>query len=80
VRWDDENAHFAMAEEIQQSRPHWMVVWGVCSRLYWAFPLFDMTSPLLIYSQDPKDLIARMDRAEDRLRVRRDGKDGDGRR
>jgi hypothetical protein len=68
VRWNDENAYLAKAEDIQQSRPQWMVWWGVCSRVYWGIPLFDMTTRLHIYSPDPDDLIERMDRAEERFR------------
>ena len=47
-----------------------MVVYGVCSELYWAFPLFDMTAQVVAYSADPEDLIVRMDLTERRFRLR----------
>jgi hypothetical protein len=42
--------------EIQQSRPQWFVWWGVCSRRYWAMPIFDTTNNLLsIRSAEPSN-------------------------
>jgi hypothetical protein len=71
VRWREENAHLARAEEVQRSRPHWLVWWGVCSRRYWAIANFDTTNPMLcVYSADPGHLIAAMDDAERRFRIR----------
>lgn len=67
--WRDEGACFAKAEEIQRSRPHWIVLWGVDSRVFWAFPMFNMTTLVFAYSRDPADLIARMDRIEEKFRI-----------
>jgi len=46
-----------------------MVLWGTYSRLYWAFPLFDMTRRLLVHAAYPDALIARMDEVEQRFRI-----------
>jgi len=29
-----------VAAEIEQSHPHWAVIWGCYSRRFWAFPYF----------------------------------------
>jgi hypothetical protein len=70
VRRNEEYARLAKAEDIQRSRPQWMVVYGVCSEMYWAFSLFDMTARVVAYSADPEDLIARMDQTERKFRLR----------
>jgi hypothetical protein len=46
-----------------------MVIYGTYSRLYWAFPLFDMRVTMFPYSADPADLIARMDQVEQNYRI-----------
>ena len=65
----DDNQFFATAEEIQRRRPQWMIQWGIATRRYWAFPMFDTTVLVCLYSEDPVDLIMQMDEAERSYRV-----------
>jgi hypothetical protein len=58
------------AERINRSRPQWLVLWGCYSRLYWAFPLFEMQPHMIVHAAYPDALTARMDEAEQRFRVR----------
>jgi hypothetical protein len=65
----DDNACREVAERISQDRPQWLVMWGSYSRLYWAFPLFEMRPRILICAGYPDALVARMDEAERRFRI-----------
>jgi hypothetical protein len=58
-----------IAEQIHQTRPQWLVLWGSYSRRFWAYPLFNMRPRLLVYASYPDALIARMDEAEHRYRI-----------
>ncbi|HEY3733590.1 MAG TPA: hypothetical protein VGL63_06715 [Streptosporangiaceae bacterium] len=69
MRHGNDNQHLATAEDIQLRRPHWMVLWGVLTRLYWAFPQFDTTTRICLCSPDPADLIHQMDAAERQYRT-----------
>jgi hypothetical protein len=66
---DDDDACRATVERINQSRPQWLVLWGLYSRLYWAFPLFAARHRFLVHAAYPDALIARMDEAERRFRI-----------
>jgi hypothetical protein len=66
----DDNACRAIAEKINQIRPQWLVIWGCYSRLFWAYPLFDMDRRMLVHASYPDALIPRMDEAEHRFRAR----------
>lgn len=66
---NDNNAYRAIAEQINQARPHWLVLWGTYSRRFWAFPLFEMQPRMLIHASYPDALVARMDEAERRYRL-----------
>ena len=59
----------AMARRINQLRPQWLVVWGVCSLRFWAFPLFEMRPRGAVYDMCPDALLARLDEVESRCRV-----------
>jgi hypothetical protein len=67
-----DNACYAIAERIGQSRPQWLVMWGCYSRLYWAYPLFEMRPRMIVHAAYPDALVARMDETEQRFRVRID--------
>jgi hypothetical protein len=69
VSLKEEGKHFATAEEVMRSRPQWLVLWGVYSRLYWGFALFDMTDRVFVYATHPGALIVRMDEVERRFRI-----------
>jgi hypothetical protein len=66
----DDNTCRAIAEQIHHVRPQWLVIWGSFSRRFWAFPLFEMHPRLLVCAWYPDALIARMDDAERRYRIR----------
>jgi hypothetical protein len=73
----DDDACRATAERINRTRPQWLVVWGSYSRLYWAYPLFEMRPRMLVHAGYPDALVARMDEAEQKYRVRRDQQGGE---
>lgn len=52
------------AARIERENPRWLVMWGVYSRLYWAFPRFDAPPGMIIAAPDPGELLARMRRIE----------------
>lgn len=67
---DDDDVCWAVAERINQARPQWLVLWGCYTRRYWAYPLFAIRHRVLVYAGYPDALVARMDEAERRFRVR----------
>jgi hypothetical protein len=68
----DDNACRAIAEQIHRSRPQWLVIWGLYSRRFWAYPLFEMHPRRLVNAEYPDALITRMDEAERRYRITSD--------
>ncbi|MGH3157789.1 MAG: hypothetical protein ACRDNF_14600 [Streptosporangiaceae bacterium] len=69
-RNDDEDACRAFAEQINQARPQWLVLWGCYTRRFWAYPLFDMRPRRLVHAGYPDALLARLDHAEQKFRTR----------
>jgi hypothetical protein len=69
VSGKDDDECRAVAERINNARPQWLVIWGCSSRLYWAFPLFEMHPRALVWGEQPDALVAGMDEAERRFRV-----------
>lgn len=59
---DDDNDRRRIAEEIDQAHPHWMVMYGISSRMFWAFKLFGHGGFLAAGSRH--ELEHRMDAAE----------------
>lgn len=74
---EDHDAHWAIAEQISQARPQWLVVWGRFSRRFWGYPLFEMHPRQLVYARDPDALVARLDEAERQYRVWPQSKGGE---
>jgi hypothetical protein len=66
----NDNRFYAIAEEIQQLRPGWLVIFGCYSRLWWAYPLFAVRRRVILSADNPETLIARMDAADRDLRIR----------
>lgn len=58
-----------VAEDIQRHRPGWLVLYGVYSRQFVAFPLFAVRRRVIVTAKYPDALTARMDAAEQRLRI-----------
>jgi hypothetical protein len=65
----DESSYRAAADEIQRQRPGWLVIWGVYSRRFTAYPLFPVRHRVIIIAGYPQALIQRMDEAERSLRI-----------
>jgi hypothetical protein len=59
----DEREHTAAAR-IGKRNPHWLIIWGTYSRLFWAFPLFDVPPGTIISAPSPTELLTRMREAE----------------
>ena len=66
---EEDDAGRAIAEEIQRQRPGWLVIWGVYTRRYTAYPLFPVRRRVIVIAYYPQALIERMDKAERLLRV-----------
>jgi hypothetical protein len=74
VRGDDDEACWAIADQIHHDRPQWLVIWGRYSRRFWAYPLFEMAPRrMLVWAGYPDALVERLDEAERRYRVWPDG-------
>jgi hypothetical protein len=52
------------AEEIEQSHPNWLVIWGCYSHLFWAFPLFHAPSGTILSAASGQRLVAAMREVE----------------
>lgn len=70
--FNDEQACRALAEEIERNRPGWMVVWGVFSQRFTAYPLFPVKRRVIVTGYYPAALVERVDSAERLLRIRSD--------
>lgn len=68
---DDEG--WGIAEDIQKQRPGWMVIFGVYSRQFVAFPLFSVTKRTILAARYPDALLDRMVRAEQQRRIKPEG-------
>jgi len=75
-RRDNDNTYRAVAEQIRKARSQWLVMWGCYSRLFWAYPLFEMHPRMVVYAGYPDALLARLDDAERRFRVWPEGGSG----
>lgn len=65
----DEDSHRHAAQDLETERPGWIVLWGVYSRQYWAYPLFDVPPRTILHSTDPRALAAKMTQVELSVRV-----------
>ena len=64
----DLDANRRQARDIQQQLQGWMVVYGIYSKEYVAFPLFPAPPGTILAAAYPPALIARMQETERRLR------------
>jgi len=55
---------YQTAQSIQQANPGWLVIWGVYTRQYVAFPLFRAPTGYIVASGNPDTLVQRMRQAE----------------
>jgi hypothetical protein len=66
---EEDEACQEIAEEIERQRPGWLVIWGVFSRRYTAYPLFPVRRRVIVVAYYPEALMERMDSAERLLRI-----------
>jgi hypothetical protein len=64
VSFGNEQEGREVARQIESQRPGWLVVWGVYSREYVAFPLFRAGRGTVVVAVYPEALLARMETAE----------------
>lgn len=55
---------YETAQAIQQAHPDWLVMWGVYTRQYVAFPLFRAPAGSIVQSANPDKLVQRIQQAE----------------
>lgn len=60
----DDEAEREAARRVESQRPGWMVVWGVYSKEYVAFPLFGAGSGVVIASGFASEIVSRMQEIE----------------
>jgi len=56
------------AAEIEQSHPHWVVMWGCYSRLFWAFPHFQAPRGTIVSAPSGERLVVGMHDLEAEMR------------
>jgi hypothetical protein len=69
---DDQERQFAA--EIEQSHPDWVVLWGCYSRLFWAFPYFQVPQGTIVSAPDRDRLLADMQSIELEVNAGRTGR------
>ena len=52
------------AARIGRDHPHWLILWGTHSRLWWAYPRFRAAPGTIISAPTPGDLLTRMRHTE----------------
>jgi hypothetical protein len=52
------------AARLQEANPLWLIMWGVHSRLLWAFPLFHAPRGTVVSASSPDRLLDRMRQVE----------------
>jgi hypothetical protein len=77
VPGEDHDAFRAIAERVNQLRPQWLVIWGVYSRRFWGFPLFELRLRMVVWAGYPGALVPRLDGAERRFRIWPDRRGGE---
>jgi len=73
---ESDEEYRALADKIEQKRPGWMVIWGIFSRRFTAYPLFPIRRRVIVVAYYPDALIERMDSAERLLRIQAANQEG----
>jgi hypothetical protein len=55
------------AEELQRDHPRWLVVYGIYTQQYVAFPLFDAPPGTVLSTADPGELVRQIQKIEARF-------------
>ena len=61
---DTDESNYGTARQIENGHPHWMVVWGLYSRQYWAFPLLPVPPGTIVHAADPVMLVTAIEEVE----------------
>ncbi len=61
---DADELCYQTARKIEKVHPQWMVVWGLYSREYWAFPLLPVPRGTIVHAPDPGLLVTAIDEVE----------------
>ena len=61
---DTDELNYDTARQIEKGHPYWMVVWGLYSRQYWAFPLLPVPRGTIVHAADPVMLVAAIEEVE----------------
>ena len=59
-----DDQQWQLASEIENRHPAWLVTWGCYTRLFWAYPLFDVPQGTILSAPGPKRLVADMQTVE----------------
>lgn len=70
-RDDAEQRQRQAVASLRQRHPDWMIMYGVYTRMFWAYPLFTTLAGNYIGAPDPADLDRRMTATEANLLQRR---------
>jgi hypothetical protein len=60
----DDNWERQAAADIERGHPHWLVMWGCYSRLFWGFPRFTAPKGTIISAVDPQSLLTEAHQVE----------------
>ena len=60
MSFTDDDACRETARQIEQDHPQWLVMWGLYSEEYWAYPCFDVPRGTIAHSADPNELAKAM--------------------
>jgi len=63
-RDDAELRNRQLAESLRQRHPGWMIMYGIYSRMFWAFPLFTTVPGRYLGAADPAELDRELSAAE----------------
>ena len=61
----DEQDHAAEAAQLDRDNPRWLVVWGIFSLEFVAFPLFDVPDGTFLCARSAPELLRRIRQAEE---------------
>ena len=59
-----EDEYRRTAASIERDNPLWIVIWGIFSREYWAFPKFNVPPHTILHARNPSQLAAQMRQVE----------------
>jgi hypothetical protein len=70
---DRDTEYYETAAAIQRAHPDWLVMWGLYTRQYIAFPMFSAPKGTIASGRNPDELLNRMRQIELQLSQRGPG-------